>query len=582
MIFRPFRKESIRIQGERSSSLDLARGRLVLISAFFMLTYMMVAARVVDLTVIQGALGVGRTVTQAAVVDDKPDTPRADIVDRNGVLLATTLKMSSLYADPALISDPVVTAQKLGKIFPDLSYGSLLHKLQTNGRFVWLRRNLTPAQQYQVLEIGEPGLGFERENTRVYPQGPLASHIIGYTDVDNKGLAGIERSFDNLLGKGEEPIKLSVDIRLQHVLHREVSRAMKEFTAQAGVGVIMDVNTGEMLAGVSLPDFDPADVGEADSDAIFNRMTLGVYELGSMFKIFSTAALLEKKDAPMSMTFDASKPLRVGRFKISDYHAENRVMTIPEIFMHSSNIGSALMGQAVGTQGLQDFYRDLGLLNTLNFEIHEVGAPIVPNPWRDVSTLTASYGHGIATSPLQMTAAVATIVNGGFFVKPKLVMSDKNDVAGNAPKEANLRVLSERTSHHMRELMRLVVTEGTGKSADVAGYSVGGKTGTAEKPGARGYDKKRLMSSFVGVFPMENPKYAILVVIDEPHGNKASYGYATGGWVGAPAVARIVASMTAILGIPAQPHESEISDSLSTYVKGMEVKGGQLVSYEAN
>jgi cell division protein FtsI (penicillin-binding protein 3) len=330
-----------------------------------------------------------------------------------------------------------------------------------------------------------------------------------------------------------------------------------------------------------LPDFDPAQVGQADDEQVFNRMSLGVYELGSMFKIFSTAALIETQENGMNMRFDASKPIQFGRFRISDYHAENRILSVPEVFMHSSNIGAALMGKTVGTEKLQAFYRDLGLMSPVDFEIREVGAPLLPNPWRELNTLTASYGHGIATSPLQLATAVSMIVNGGYAIKPTMVMND----AAQTQKGARLRVLSQKTSEEMRELMRLVVTEGTGKSAEVAGYHIGGKTGTAEKPGAHGYDRKRLMSSFVGMFPAENPKYAVLVVVDEPHGNKASYGYATGGWVAAPAVARVVASMASIMGLPAEDESNDDpADALASYVQGEDgtpatFTGGQLVSY---
>ncbi|GJL86078.1 MAG: peptidoglycan glycosyltransferase [Micavibrio sp.] len=562
MILRRLRINSIKIAGERSFAIDQARGRLVLISAVFMLCYMVIAARVIDLTVIQGHLGHERT---ASLQDSHPSATaitRADVVDRNGVLLATTLKMASLYADPALITDAESTAKGLVKIFPSLSYGDTLQKLQSKKHFVWVQRNLTPHEQYAVLELGQPGLGFQRTDRRIYPQGELSSHLIGYTNVDNHGLAGIERSFDRFLGDGK-PLTLTIDIRLQHALRREVQKAMSDFTAKAGVGVIMDVANGEVLAGVSLPDFDPHKAGAANSDAIFNRLSLGVYELGSMFKIFSTAALLETHGSPMSTTFDAREPLKAGRFTINDYHAQKRILTIPEVFMHSSNIGSALMGLEVGTKVLKDFYTDLGLLTPMEIEISEVGKPMVPDPWGDVSTMTASYGHGVATTPFQLTSAVSTIVNGGFFVKPKLILGADND------NKSDLRIVSPQTAESMRKLLRLVVSDGTGKNADVPGYSVGGKTGTAEKIGAKGYDRKRLISSFVGVFPMENPRYAVMVMVDEPKGNKESFGYATAGWVAAPAVARVVSSMGAILGIPvrAQNGVPEISASLKKYVR---------------
>lgn len=572
MIFQAaMRRNATKLEGERSSSLGLARGRLVLISGFFVMAYMVLAVRAFDLTVIQGELGHDRAESVSEISSAKKargvadNALRADIVDRNGVLLATTLETASLYADPRYISDPQAAAQALVEIFPQLSFGDVLQKLQSEKRFVWVKRGITPEEEYRVLEIGEPGLSFRRENKRIYPHGNLAAHMLGYVDIDGRGQAGIERSFNKYLGYGD-PLSMTLDVRLQHVLHREVSKTIEEFSALGGSGVIMDVTSGEILAGVSLPDFDPHKAGKAKSSAIFNGLTLGVYELGSVFKIFSTAALFETLNVPMSTTFDASEPIKHGRFTIRDYHAEDRILTVPEVFMYSSNIGSAMMGEAVGTEALRDFYRDLGLLDTLDFEIKEVTKPIVPNPWGEIHTLTASYGHGVATTPLQLTAAVSSIVNGGYAIKPTLVRSNKPQKAG-----SDVRVVSEETAHRMRQLLRLVVQEGTGKNADVPGYNVGGKTGTAEKPGKtkKGYDRKRLISSFVGVFPIDAPKYAVFVVIDEPKGTKKSYGYATAGWTAAPAVSRVISSMVSVLGLqPTQKIASApaFGDELKQYI----------------
>ncbi len=570
-MFGGFKKDTIKLQGGRSAALEQARGRLMLVSAFFIVIYALIAVRVVDLTLVQGSVSPDR---RASLSDSSmPALHRADIVDRNGALLATTIKMASLYVDPVFIDDPVFTAKGLIKIFPDLNYGNVLKKLQSKSRFVWLKRKITPDEQYAVLELGQPGLNFKKEDRRVYPQGGLAAHLVGYTNLDNKGLAGVERSFDSLLEGGQE-LKLTLDIRLQHVLRREVGRAISEFAARAGAGIIMDVKTGEVLAGVSLPDFDPHDAGNAPDEQRFNRLSLGVYELGSVFKIFSTAALLETQNLPMSTTFDASEPIKVGRFQINDYHAQKRDLTIPEVFMYSSNIGTAHMAEAVGTENLRGFYGDLGLFSKMDIDIDEVGTPILPNPWREVSTLTASYGHGIATTPLQVISAVSTTVNGGTFISPRLVVGEDS-----APVSNSLRVMSAKTSTKMRRLMRLTVTDGTGAKAAVSGYRVGGKTGTAEKVGERGYDRKRLISSFVGAFPMNDPQYAIFVMVDEPKGNQASFGYATAGWVAAPAVARVVSAMTSILGLPGQQlsRSDYISAPLRRYVRDKE--GKQLVSY---
>ncbi len=565
IMLRRMRHNAIKLQGQNSSAFDLARGRLVMMSVFFMIAYALLFVRAFDLTVIQAhkadIFAAERAAQVAENVKSAP-TRRADIFDRNGVLLATTLKISSLYADTRLISDPEFTAQKLSKIFPDQTYGELLQKLQSGKRFIWLKRRITPEQQQAVLTIGEPGLEFEYEFQRFYPQESLFSHMVGYTSLDNDGLAGVERSFDGLLAEGK-PLTLSLDIRLQHALRRETARTMEEFKGIGAVGLIMNVNTGEVLAGTSLPDFNPHQAGRAEDAQIFNRLTLGAYELGSVFKIFSTAAFFETRDVPINVKFDASEPIRVGRFTINDYHAEDRVLSAPEVFMYSSNIGSAMMGQAVGTEKLRAFYKDLGLLTPLDFEVKEVATPLVPNPWREVHTLTASYGHGVATTPLQMGAAVSSIINGGYSVKPTLIKSD------GLKANEDVRVISAETAQRMRQFLRLVVSDGTGGNADVPGYRVGGKTGTAEKIVNGRYDRKKKISSFVGVFPMDAPKYLVFIAVDEPVGNKRTWGYATGGWVAAPAVQKTIASMVSILGIPPladSTPEGQFGSSLKQYI----------------
>lgn len=561
MVFRNrFLNKSVSLQGERSSALDLARGRLVIVSAFFILTYAIVMIRAFDLSIIQGVFN-DAPPTSVAQYDAPRETPRrGDIVDRNGVLLATTLEMVSLYADPKMIHDVPAAADGLIKIFPQLSRDALIDKMSSKRRFVWLKRNILPEEQREVLKIGEPGLLFEGGARRVYPHSAMASHMVGYVDTDGEGLAGLEREYSHILNKGEV-IRTTLDVRLQHALRRSVSTAIDDFTAKAGAGVVMDVKTGEVLAAVSLPDFDPHDPGDQSEGAKFNRLSLGVYELGSMFKIFSTAALLDQHDLPMGYRFDASEPIKVGRFTINDYHAEERVLTIPEVFMYSSNIGTAKMGEMVGTEGLKQFYADLGLLEPLDIDYPEVGKPIYPAPWREVNTLTASYGHGIATSPLQLAVATSTIVNDGIYVRPKLIMDEQS-------MSEELRLISPKTARKMQALMRLVVSDGTAKKAEVPGYLVGGKTGTAEKATAGGYDKKKLISSFVGAFPMDDPRYVVMVMVDEPKGNKQSYGYATAGWVAAPAAARIISSMASILNIdPAQNIASrDVGQPLKVFV----------------
>ena len=570
----PFSGLSMRIMGEKTDHLSLARGRLVLITAFFMLCYLVVGVRLVDVTLIQGYLNqqpdaIGANEKKSADNLNKTGF-RADIVDRNGVLLATSLKTASLHADSKTILDPVETAKGLVKIFPDLTYGDTLKKLQSGKRFIWIKRNLTPKEQEAVLNLGDPGLVFDYDYHRLYPQGNLISHMVGYSDVDGNGLAGIERSFNTLLKEKKDPLRLSMDVRLQHILRREVKRAITDFTAIAGAGVIMDVNTGDVLAATSLPDFDPNTVtANPTAPEMFNRVTLGVYEPGSVFKIFTTAALLDLKHPSFAKQYDAINPIREGRFTIKDYHPERRPLTIPEIFMVSSNIGTAHMAQDVGTTSLKKVFADLGLMSKPDFEIEETGSPIIPSPWSEINTLTASYGHGIAVTPLQLASAVSTVVNGGLRVKPTLVMKTKDDEKSQSSVGGDVRVLSKETSLKMRQLMRLVVTNGTARKADVPGYFIGGKTGTAQKNVHGRYVADKRMAIFVGVFPINNPKYAVLILVDEPHPNKDSYGYATAGWVAAPAAGRVVSGMGSILGMRPKPEDEDISEPLKQFIKNV-------------
>lgn len=570
----PFSRLSMRIMGEKSDHLNLARGRLVLITAFFLLCYLAIGARLIDASIIQGyisqqpdAIGVNEE-KRISFNQENKSKFRADIKDRNGTLLATSLKIASLYADSKKVLDPIDTAKGLVKIFPELSYGETLKKLQSGKRFIWIKRNMTPTEQAAVLNLGEPGLVFDYDFHRLYPQGNLVSHMVGYSDLDGKGLAGIERSFNTLLSSSKEPLQLSIDIRLQHILRREVKRAIRDFTGIAGAGVIMDVNNGEILAATSLPDFDPNQVKyNPTAPEMFNRVTLGVYEPGSTFKIFTTAILLDLKHPSFSKQYDATNPIREGRFTIKDFHPEKRPLTIPEIFMVSSNIGTAHMAQDIGTLEFKKGLADFGLMKKPSFEIEETGYPIIPKPWGNINTLTASYGHGIAVTPLQLISAVGTVINGGLRVHPSLVMRDKQD----GQMASDVRVISKETSLKMRQLMRLVVSQGTAKKADIPGYNIGGKTGTAQKNLHGRYLQDKRMALFVGAFPMNNPQYAVLVLVDEPNPNKTSYGYATAGWVAAPAVGRIISEMGSIMGI--QPHHDDvdISEPLKQFIS--DVKG---------
>jgi cell division protein FtsI (penicillin-binding protein 3) len=541
-------------EGPARQSLDTSHTRLLITASLFCLAFLTIAVRLVDVMALSGGD------PHLALPDSAAAPPphyRADITDRNGVLLATTLDTPSLFADPRQVQDPADATRKLIAVLPDLDRADLQEKLSSGKSFVWIRRHLTPREEADVNRLGIPGLEFMPEGKRVYPEGPLAAHVVGYTDTDGKGLAGVERGLDARLRKGGAPVRLSLDARLQFILRDETAKAISDFNAIGGMGIIMDVRNGEVLAMTSLPDFDPNDPGAANDKTIFNRATLGAYEMGSVFKIFTLAMALDDHVATLQSSYDATHPITIGRFTIHDDHAQRRWLTLPEIFEYSSNIGAAKIAVDVGAERQRAFLAKLGLLTPPpHFELREVAMPLVPNPWHEVNTMTVAFGHGISISPLQLVTGAAAVVNGGILHRATLL---KNGNAG----DPGVRVLSDETSVEMRKLLRLVVEHGTGKLANAEGYLVGGKTGTAEKVSAAHYERHALLSSFVGVFPINDPRYVVLVSVDEPHGNKESFGYATGGWIAAPAVKDTIERMASIVGIPPVDEDSpEIRRSL--------------------
>ncbi len=541
----PLRREQVvHLDGNAKRVLETGRTRLLVTGALFAIAFAVVALRLTAVALLHE--GEEPRVVQGGAAPALA-VERADIVDRNGVVLATSLPTASLYANPHQVLDPQEAATRLASVLPDLSTAELASKLSADKSFVWLKRNLTPREQYQVNRLGIPGLHFQNEERRFYPLGSLTAHVVGFTDIDNRGLAGIEQSFDDVLRDSRRPVRLSIDVRLQHVLRDELSRAIADFTGIGGAGAILDVRTGELLALVSLPDFDPNRPGAASDDARFNRASLGIYEMGSTFKIFNTALALDSGIVRMQDSFDATKPIRIGGFSIRDYHGKNRWLTVPEIFMYSSNIGSAKMAEEVGGELQKQFFARLGMLRPVSVELPEVGQPLYPSTWRPINTMTIAYGHGLAVSPLHLVSGVAAVVNGGVLRPATLIARAPGEVADGD------RIVSAHTSEQMRKLLRLVVEAGTGKSANVPGYMVGGKTGTADKQSGRGYDRNSRLASFVGAFPMTDPRYVVLVMVDEPKPNATSYGYATGGWVAAPAVGRIVQRMAPLVGLPPLP-----------------------------
>ncbi len=558
----------VHVEGSVKQALDTGRTRLLVAATSFALAFALIGWRLVDLGLMaeQHEPSLARSLSSDAL-----ETGRADIVDRNGIVLATTMPTASLYANPQHVRDPEGTAEQLAKVLPELSAAQLRAKLASGRSFVWLQRNLTPREQYQVNRLGIPGLYFQREQRRFYPHGALTPHVVGFTDVDNRGLAGIEQSFDDLLRASAKPLQLSLDIRVQHILAEELAAAMETFRAIGAAGVVMDARTGEVVAMVSLPSYDPEKPAAASADASFNRASLGIYEMGSVFKIFTTAMALDEGVVTLNDGYDVRKPIRISRFTIRDYHPKNRWLSIPEIFMYSSNIGTVHMVMDAGTPVQQAFLKRLGLLQAAAVELSEVGQPLVPSPWREINTMTISYGHGLAVSPLQLTSAVAAVVNGGTEARATLLKQDR------ATARSQRRVISAATSAQMRQLMRLVVVKGTGRKADAAGYAVGGKTGTADKTAGRGYARNARIASFVGAFPMDDPRYVIFAMVDEPKPTKESFGYATGGWVAAPLVGRLVERVGPLLGVAPRENDNRIIEQMLANIEA-KAEGRQLAS----
>jgi cell division protein FtsI (penicillin-binding protein 3) len=530
-------------------ALERGRARLVVLAALFVLGFAAVSAKLVEATV----LTTGREAApRAGGAVAAPAASRGDIVDRNGVLLATSVATQSIHADPKLVIDPAATARRLKTVVPEIDEKDIAERLAGDRRFVWIRRNVTPKQVNDVNRLGLPGVFFQREERRIYPLGAMAAHVVGFTGVDNHGLMGIEQSFDKHLRASGAPLRLSIDVRINHILRRELEAQVKTFSAIGGGGLVMDVRTGEILGMVSLPDFDPNAPAALDEETRFNRMTLGVYEMGSTFKILNTAMALESGKVRISDIFDAGRPIQYGRFTINDFRGANRPLNVAEIMQHSSNIGSARMAQVVGVEFQREFMRRVGMLRPAPLELPEVGGPMAPHPWREINLMTIAFGHGIAVSPVQLSAAVAGIANGGVMQKPTLLRLPPAE----APE--GTRIVSPQTSDMMRRVMRLVVTSGSGTNANTPGYIVGGKTGTAEKNKGRAYSQNARLSSFVGAFPMNDPRYLVMIMVDEPKGTKQSFGYATGGWVAAPAVARVVQQIGPLLGV--QPVDDKRPD----------------------
>jgi len=469
---------------------------------------------------------------------------RADIVDRNGELLATTLETYALYARSKYIWSRSETVEQLSSVLPDMTRDELIRRLQRRGDQVLIRRGLTPKEKQAVFHLGIPGLIFQTEPQRIYPRGNLAAHVVGFSDVDLKGLAGAERAFNDDLSSDNAPsLALSVDLRVQNAVAEELNKSLEKFEANTAAAIVMDISSGEVLAMASLPNFDPNRPDTSSPQNLYNHASMSTYELGSVFKPVTMAMALEEGVTDLVEKFPVQRPLKVRDKIISDDHPSKRPLAMPEILAESSNRGTAMLALRVGGDRQQSFLKEIGLLDRVPIELVESAAPQVQKEWQDITTVTVSYGHGISVTPLALTTAMAGLLNGGQYVKPTLRRRDSGHPA------EKRRVISEQTSATLRDLMRYVATDGTGRNARVKGYSVMGKTGTADKPSVDGYDTKRLVSSFISAFPYEDPQYVVFVTFDEPKAVEGTHGYATAGWNAAPTTRAIIERIGPILDV---------------------------------
>lgn len=539
--------------------LDTVKVRLLILTLAFSLCFMGLAYRLIVIA------WPGRSPAS----ENMPSSNfRKEIIDRNGHLLAVNLPVASLFANPGKILDLEQSMQKLAKILPELDQANLRLSLQSSKSFVWVKRDLSPKQQVAIFNLGLPGFDFEHEQKRIYTFGNLLSHIIGYVGRDATGLAGLERSYDQFLtqasSRSSEPaLQLSIDVRLQNILNDELEKIIQEFRAIGAVGIIANPNNGEILALVSKPDFDPHHPQKATAEQLFNMASLGTLEMGSVFKSITMAVGLDTKTIDLNDAYNLSY-MKVGRFQLRDFRPTPGWHSVSEIFLHSSNIGVSQIILEIGKSDFKKYLKDLGLLDQLKIELPERSTPLFPlyNQWSDLSLVTMSYGYAISFSPLHFVQAVLPMVNGGYLYPLTLIKRASNDHL------AGRRVFSQNTSEQMKKLFRLVVKDGTGRKAEVPGYLVGGKTGTAEKLANKRYVKNSRMSSFIGMFPLSKPKYVIYIMIDEPKGHKESFGFATAGWTAAPAMGKVIERIIALQGLePVDELAPEVKKILSPNYK---------------
>jgi cell division protein FtsI (penicillin-binding protein 3) len=556
------RPERLRLVGQRRQMLSVMHQRLM----FGMLVYAGLVALIALRILYLAAFGdhAGRKEGLTALIPE-----RGDILDRDGQPLARTIDAWTIAVHPTkVIGDKLALAQKLAQLMPEHTAGQYFALLHSNKPFFYLRRRASPDLVEAVNAIGEPGLALEREPDRLYPQTTLAAHVLGFTNIDGKGAAGVERAFNSDLSDPETrgtPVVLSISSKVQQALEAELGEAMQHFSAIGAAGVVMDVHTGEILAMTSMPTFNPNAPGQATPDQIFNRATLGVYELGSTFKPFTLAMAMDSGTVSgPGQIFNCPQVLPAYGHLVHDTHPFGRQCSVAEIMMESSNIGMAQIADQLGTERQKAWLKKMGFLDTVETEIRERGHPLTPGSrWGPFETMTVGFGEGIAVAPLQLAMGYATLFDGGIYHRPTILK-----VGAGHPLSPGRRVFTADTSYRMRALLRLVVMRGTGRKADAPGYRIGGKTGTAQKIINGHYSQSVNLTTFAGVFPMDDPRYVIVVMLDEPKATPETYGFTTAGWNVAPVVSRTVSRIAPMLGVaPDMNREPNMSEVLP-FVQG--------------
>jgi cell division protein FtsI (penicillin-binding protein 3) len=535
-----------------AARLDKSAPRIRLAAWVFLVVYGIIAGKLIDFGLRPDPPA---SVNRAAA--DGIAAARPDLLDRNGELLATDIKVMSVFAEPRRIIDKDEAVELLTAVLPDLDAHELRERLGSRKGFVWVKRAITPKQQQEVHHLGLPGVGFLPENKRVYPNGPVAAHVLGFANLDGIGISGLEKYIDgqglaDLHGAGFtltqenlKPITTSLDLKATYAIRDELAKGIAKFKSKAGAAAILDVNTGEVVAMASLPDYDPNAPADALDPNHINRLSVGVYEMGSTFKAISIAMALDLGKVTLHSRIDARDSLRYGHFTIHDFHATHRVLSVPEVFTYSSNIGAARMALMVGVEGHKAFLSKMGQLSRLRTELAESAEPLVPKNWGELNTMTIAFGQGLNVAPLQAMMAVGALANGGLLVAPTFLRRNEEDAKNDAP-----RVVKAQTSEAMRYLMRLNAETGTARVADIKGYFVGGKTGTADKIVHGHYSKDKVLTTFMAVLPADKPKYLFLTLLDEPQGLPETAGYRTAAWNAGPVTGKIIERTGPLLGLP--------------------------------